>query len=110
MQIALLILAVLGIAAVLRHLATALSRLLRRGLDVYVAGRVANVRAQHGDITGLTDAAGARALAKRERRNAIAAVGLWIALLAAPPFTAWPELLYAAYNFLWLLPSRRRPQ
>jgi hypothetical protein len=110
MQIALLILAVLGIAAVLRHLATALSRLLRRGLDAFVAGRVADVRAHHGDITGLTDATSARALARRERRNAIAVVGLWIGLLVVPPFTAWPELLYAAYNFLWLVPSRRRPR
>ena len=110
MQIALLVLAVLGIAAVLRHLATALSRLLRRGLDAFVAAKVADVRAHHGDITGLTDATSARALARRERRNAIAVVGLWIGLLAAPPFTAWPELLYAAYNFLWLVPSRRRPR
>jgi hypothetical protein len=108
MQIVLLVLAVLGIAAVLRHLVTALSRLLRRGLDVFVARRVADVRAHHGDITGLSDATSAQKLARRERRNAIAIVGLWVGLLVAPAFTAWPEYLYAVYNFLWLIPPRRR--
>jgi len=109
MQIVLLVLTVLGIAAVLRHLVTALTRVLHRGLDAFVAGRVADVRAHHGDLTGLSDATNARAVARRERRNAIAVVGLWVGLLLVPTFTAWPEYLYAAYNFLWLIPARRRP-
>ena len=110
MQIILLVLAILGVAAVLRHLLTTLSRVLRSGLDVFVARRVEDVRAHHGDLTGMSDATDARRLASRERRNAIAVVGLWIGLLVVPPFTTWPEYLYAAYNFLWLLPSRRRAE
>jgi hypothetical protein len=109
MRIALLILSIAGIAAVLRHLLTASSRLLRRGLDVFVASRVADVRAHHGDLTGLSNAQGARALARRERRGAITMVALWIALLAIPPLTSWPTLLYASYTLLWFVPRRRAP-
>ncbi|MGH7504505.1 MAG: hypothetical protein ACRELX_02600 [Longimicrobiales bacterium] len=108
MRIVLLILAVVGIAAVLRHLATALLRLLRRGVDAFMADQVADVRARRGDLTGLSDAEVVRSQARRSRLAAVGTVSLWTALLVVPPLTSWPELVYACYNVLWLVPPRRR--
>jgi hypothetical protein len=107
MDSVLLVLSIVGIAAVLRHILSASSLLLRRGLDAYLAGQIAGVRANRGDLTGLSDAEGARAEARRLRRRAVFLMALWIALLVVPPLTPWPELLYASYTILWFVPRRR---
>jgi hypothetical protein len=106
MDIVLLILAIGGIAAVLRHILTASSKLLRRGLDAYLAGQIADVRANRGDLTGLSDAQDARVRARRLRRGALFMMAVWVALLVVPPLTPWPELLYASYTILWFVPRR----
>ena len=110
MDVVVLILAVAGIAAVLRHILSASSMLLRRGLDAYLAGQIAGVRANRGDLTGLSDAEGARAEARRLRRRALFRMALLIALLAVPPLTPWPESMYASYTLLWFVPRRRPAQ
>lgn len=107
MRFVLLILSIAGIAAILRHMLTASSKLLRRGLDAYLAGQIADVRANRGDLTGLSDAEGARAAARRQRRGALFLVAVWVALLVVPPLTPWPSLLYASYTILWFVPRRR---
>jgi hypothetical protein len=108
MRFLVLLLVVIGIAAVLRHLAVALLRLLKRGADEYIARQIADVRARRGDLTGLSDAQVERSIAKRARFAAVGGVSLWIGLLVVPPLTPWPELLYASYTAFWLFPRRRR--
>lgn len=107
MRVLLLLLGILGFIAVARHLAVAVLRLFRRGADEFMAGQIADIRARRGDLTGLSDAQVERTLAKRGRLAALGGVFLWTALLAAPPLTPWPELLYAACNIFWVFPRRR---
>jgi hypothetical protein len=105
----LVILAIAGFVAVLRHALDALLRLLHGDVAAALAGGRASVRAQHGDLTGLEEARAERETAAARRRMALALLVLWTALLLLPPLTAWPLGLYAAYALLWLLP-RRRPR
>lgn len=104
MRIVILLLAFAGGLAVLARVIRSLFRLLHRGIDAFVAREVADLRAQKGDLTGLADAARQRADARRRRLVAVAALSFWVVLLVAPPLTPWPELLYALYSVLWLIP------
>src|SRR5688500_13648600 len=67
LETALQILAIAGFAAVALRAVIALLASLRRGVDVFLARDLADTRRQRGDITGLTDAAEARAAASRQR-------------------------------------------
>jgi hypothetical protein len=104
---ALQLLAIAGFAAVALRALIALLASLRRGVDVFLARDLADTRRQRGDITGLTDAAEARAAASRRRFVALSFFFLWAGLLIIPPLTPWPTMLYASYCVLWLLPRRR---
>ena len=104
-----LILAIMGALAVLIRIARALLRLLHRGVDAFLAQEVARVRAQRGDITGMSDAERMRSLARRRRLLAVAGLSFWVVLLVAPPLTPWPAALYALYSVLWFVPHERRP-
>jgi len=100
------ILAIAGIAAVLVRAAGSALRALRGSVDAFLARDVADVRAQRGDLTGVSDAALARSAANRRRLFFLAAFGFWLGLLIVPPLTPWPRFLYAVYSLLWLVPRR----
>lgn len=106
MRTAVILLAIAGIAAVLLRIVAAAMGLLRVGVDGFLAREMGNVRAQRGDITGLQEAADNRAVARRRRFVATGVLFMWTGLLLVPPLTPWPQLLYAAYSLLWLLPRR----
>lgn len=112
MHALLLVLAILGVLAVLRHLGAALLRALGRTAEGVAAGNTLDARAQRGDLTGMAEATAWRAEARRRRRGALLTTALWAAVLAAPAFTAWTLVIYAACSLLWLLPAgprRSRP-
>ena len=106
MRTAVILLAIAGIAAILLRIVTAGFGVLRVGVDGYLAREMGNVRAQRGDITGLRESAESRALLRRRRFRATGVLLMWVGLLLVPPLTPWPQLLYAAYSLLWLLPRR----
>jgi hypothetical protein len=106
MDLAYTILAVAGAAAVLVRAVASAFRALRGGVDAFLARDLADVRAQRGDLTGLSDAGEIRAAARRRRMAALAAAGFWLGLLFVPPLTPWPRFLYAVYSLLWLVPRR----
>lgn len=108
MDTAVLILAVTGFAAVAARMLLALLRVLTRGADVLIARDVAATRAQRGDLTGLEEANLARGEARRRRYVALGLLSIWAGLLLVPALTPWPNLLYAAYSLLWLLPRSER--
>lgn len=107
MRSLLLVLAMVGVLAVLRHAAIALWRARGRTAEDVAASQSAEVRARQGDLTGLAEASAWRTKAKRRRRGALLLCGLWLALLLVPPFTSFGTAIYAAYAALWLLPARR---
>ncbi|HEX6134858.1 MAG TPA: hypothetical protein VFZ24_12895 [Longimicrobiales bacterium] len=108
MNIAILLLAIAGVAAVVLRLVRALFAALRGGVDAFLAGDVADTRAQRGDLTGLGDARAAAAVARRYRWLALGRASIWVVLLVAPELTPWPAPLYASYSLLWLLPRPTR--
>ncbi|MGH7474997.1 MAG: hypothetical protein ACRELD_01790 [Longimicrobiales bacterium] len=99
---AILILAVFGVLALLRHILRAVFVLARRGVDAFLAGEAADVRARRGDLTGLEDAERNAQRARRARVRASIGLAVWSALLVAPPFTEWTAEIYAACAMLWL--------
>ncbi|HEX6307771.1 MAG TPA: hypothetical protein VFZ69_06245 [Longimicrobiales bacterium] len=108
MNIALVLLAVAGIAAVVLRLLRALFAALRGGVDAFLARDVADTRAQRGDLTGLDEASGAARAARRYRLLALGQALIWVVLLIVPELTPWPAPLYASYSLLWLLPRPTR--
>jgi hypothetical protein len=113
MRLAVLLLSVVGFAAVALRAASALLNVFRGGVESFLARDLAGIRARRGDLTGLQEAAELRGVARRHRMVALGAFSMWVVLLVVPPLTPWPELLYATYSLLWLAPRRigrtRRP-
>jgi hypothetical protein len=103
MEPVLFILAFAGVSALLVRLARASFVLLHRSGQAWLAGEAAKRRHEHGDITGLSEAAAQERSARSARRVAGVEVALWLALLIVPPFTPWTREIYAACAVLWLL-------
>ncbi len=110
MRTGLLLLGVIGWAAVVWRLAWAVLRLLRHGAEGMFAADVADRRGDRGDITGMQEAAATRSDLSRARRRSAALVLFWLVLLVAPTLTATTDLLYALYAPLWLLRTTRSPR
>jgi hypothetical protein len=108
MSIAVLLLAVAGFAAAALRAAIALLAAFQSGVEAFLARDLADVRSRRGDLTGLTEVAELRALARRRRLVAMGSFLMWSGLLIIPPLTSWPQVLYAIYSVLWLMPRRRR--
>jgi hypothetical protein len=106
MRFLIVVLAVLGFAAIALRVALALLRLLRGGVEQYVATGVADVRARRGDLTGLSDASVQERRARRSQLVSVGILSFWLLLLIAPALTPWPATLYAAYCVFWLVPRR----
>ncbi len=98
-----ILLAALGVVAVVLRLARALLGVLGRSAEGVAAGQAVDARAQRGDLTGLAEANAWRKAAGRRRARAVASAGLWGALLVAPAYTSWTSLIYAAYALLWVV-------
>jgi hypothetical protein len=108
MNALIVLLAVVGVLAVSRRLLGSVFRLLGRGVDAFLAEEATTLTARRGDLTGLHEAESRGRAARRARLRAGLDLTLWVALLAVPPFTPWPALLYAAYAPLWLGHARLR--
>jgi hypothetical protein len=107
MSLVLAILAVAGFLAVVYAGVRAALRVMRGGLETFIAREVASARATRGDLSGLTEAKELQAHTRRARRLAAFQVLAWGALLVVPAFTPWTRELYAAYAVLWLVPRGR---
>ena len=107
MEPVLYILAFAGVSALLLRIGRALFVLLHRSGQAWLAGQAANRRHEHGDLTGLAEAAALARSARTSRRIAAFQLGLWFALLALPPFTPWTLEIYAACAVLWLFVRAR---
>lgn len=103
MTTALLILAVLGVAALIWRLVRAGYALVRRGVEAFLARESAALRERQGDITGLVEADAHARSARRSRLRAALTALLWLALLAVPPLTPWSLEIYAACSLVWLI-------
>jgi hypothetical protein len=108
MSLILGILAALGVLALLAATFRASLRLLRGGVETFIAGEIANVRAGRGDLSGLDAAREWRASSRAARRLYAGQALGWLVLLIAPMFTPWTTEVYAACAALWLVPRRRR--
>lgn len=107
MSLLLAVLAIAGFFAVVFAGTRAALRVLRGGLESFLAGEVASSRATRGDLAGLSEAKDLQARARRARRLAAFQAFAWGALLIVPAFTPWTRELYAVYSLLWLVPRRR---
>ena len=103
MEPLLYILAFAGVSALLLRIARAFFVLIHRSGQAWLAGETANRRHEHGDITGLSEAAARERAARSARRVAGFELILWTALLLVPPFTPWTREIYAACAVLWLM-------
>ena len=106
MQFIVLLLAVMGVLAVLARAVRASFSLLRGGVDMFLARDLHEVRAQRGDLTGMQEADALRRIGRQRRAKAAARLSFWIGLLLIPTFTPWPAQLCAAYAILWLVPRK----
>ena len=107
MEPVLYILAFAGVSALLVRIAGALFVLLHRSGQAWLAGEAANRRQEHGDLTGLSEAAARERSARSARRRAAMLLVLWLALRVVPPFTPWTLEIYAACALLWLFVRAR---
>ena len=110
MRTAVILLAIAGIAAVLMRIVASSLVLLRVGVDSFLSREIESARVQRGDITALQEAGLVRAAVRRRRFVATGVLLMWVGLLLVPPLTPWPQLLYAAYALLWLIPRRTAVQ
>ena len=103
MELAVLILAVLGFVAVLLRFLKAALAAASQGANALYAREMQATRARRGDVTGMEEAREWVVCACKGRRQAVLAVTVWIALLALPlVFLRSPAPVYAAYSVLWL--------
>lgn len=106
LSIVLLLLAVLGFAAVLGRLARAALRLGLNAAEATAATGLAEVSQRRGDVTGFLERQASTAVLRRARRRNLAAVAGYGLLLAVPLFAGVAREVYAASALLWLLPRR----
>ena len=106
LSLVLLLLAVLGVLALVVRLGRAALRLGLNAAEATAASGLAEVSQRRGDITGyLERRASGETLRRARRRNLAAALG-YALLLAVPLFTEFAREAYAAAALLWLLPRR----
>ena len=107
MEPVLYILAFAGVSALLLRIGRALFVLLHRSGQAWLASETASRREEHGDLTGLREAAERERVARSARRIAMIELVLWVGLLLVPPFTPWTREIYAACAALWLFVRAR---
>lgn len=106
LSIVLLLLAALGLAAVLLRLGRAVLRLGLTVAEATAANGLAEVSQRRGDITGFLERQASGVALRRARRRNLATMAGYALLLAVPPFAGVAREVYAAAALLWLLPRR----
>ena len=100
----LILIALPGIAAVVLRWSRALFVTARHSLERFIAGQIADTRAQRGDISGMSEAESIRSKARAEALRSLLLVLFWSALLLGPLLLPGTLLIYALYAVLWFLP------
>lgn len=106
LSVILLLLAVLGVVALVARLGRAALRLGLNAAEATAASGLAEVSQRRGDITGYLEGRASTESLRRARRRNLAAVLGYGLLLVAPLFTEAAGEVYAAAALLWLLPRR----
>lgn len=104
MTFLLALIALPGIAAVVMRWLNAMFLTARHSLERFVAGQIADTRAQRGDISGMSEADSIRRKSRDAQLHGLRALLLWSSLLVLPVLLPGTFLIYALYGFLWLLP------
>lgn len=100
------ILAFAGVVALVTRLLRAFARLALRAAEATAAAGLADLSARRGDVTAMIERQNAWKLARRDRRLAMAAAGVWLLWLALPPFAGVAREAYAVAALLWLVPRQ----
>ena len=98
------VIAIPGIAAVLLRWSSAALVVARYSLERFVAGQIADSRAQRGDISGMSEADNIRRKSRAAQRRALGLLLLWSAALVVPIVLPGTFIIYILYGLLWLLP------
>ena len=110
MQTLIVLLAIAGVAAIIRGLARTALRLGLVAAEETTASGLAEVSARRGDITGLSERRAAARAARGRRRRDLLLTLLWILWLVVPPILGWAPAAYALAAPLWFIaPPRVRP-
>ena len=107
MTFVLILLAIPGVLAVLLRLGWALFGAGKHTVEWFVARQISQQRAEHGDLTGLSEAEKIRDQAGRQQRRYGMHALVWTLLLALPLLIPGAVIVYPFYSVLWLLPGRR---
>jgi hypothetical protein len=105
-QIVLVVLAVLGVAALVYRLIRCVARLVLAYAEVTAATGIAENSARRGDLTSLAEHQANERAARRRQWENLRFVALWLVWLLVPPTISLTQPLYAAAAALWLLPYR----
>lgn len=108
MTLLLALIALPGIAAVLVRWFAAVFGMARHSVERYVAGQIADNRAQRGDISGMSEAESIRRRSGAEQMRLLLQVLGWTGLLVAPLLLPASLVFYALYGLLWLVPRPTR--
>lgn len=104
LNLLLLTLAAMGLVALLGRIFRSVVRLGLAAAEAAGVAGLAEVSARRGDLTGMAERQALVKTVRRARLRALALVGLWAALLVAPPVLGWGREVWAACSVLWLLP------
>jgi len=104
MTLLLALIALPGIAAVLLRWSSAVFGMARLSVERFVAGQIADSRAQRGDISGMTEAEAIRRRSRAEQLRLTLQILLWSAALLIPVLLPATFVIYALYGLLWLVP------
>lgn len=108
MRALVVVLAVVGVVAILRGLARTLLRLALRAAEEAAASGMADMSARRGDLTGLAERNEVVRAARQRRRTDLALTVGWVVWLVVPPLAGWALPAYALAAPLWLLGAPRR--
>ncbi len=104
MHSAVLLLAVLGAAALVVRLIRSLLRLAVAAVEATAAAGLADVSRRRGDLSTLAERQQSQQSARRAGlRNAFYAA-LWFLLLVVPLALGWAREVYAIASLVWFLP------
>lgn len=106
-----IILAGIGIAALVGRFFRAGLRAAMRVAEVTAAKGLVEISLRRGDLTGLAERRAAERTARRRRRKELVIGSLWGLWLLIPLFTPWALETYAIAAPLWLIraaPAEKR--
>lgn len=108
MEALVLLLAVLGAAALVYRSLGGIFRLAVRASQETAASGLAELSATRGDVTAMVERKRAAEHARRDRRVHTLLTGVWVVWLVAPLLIGNPRIPFAIASLLWLLPTAGR--